>query len=61
MKAAQSVCQIQMAGERPHIVLLKDREKEKCKEKDKDKALDKDKQHVADGNDHGKLPDRSKY
>lgn len=59
MKAAQSVCQIQMAGERPHIVLLKDREKEKCKEKDKDKALDKDKQHVADGNDHGKLPDPS--
>ncbi|XXG55804.1 hypothetical protein AAC387_Pa03g3392 [Persea americana] len=53
MKAAQSVCQIQMAGERPHIVLLKDREKEKYREKDKDK------QHVADGNDHGKLPDPS--
>lgn len=59
MKAAQSVCQIEMVGERAHIVLLKDREKEKCKEKDKDKAFDKDKQHIADGNDLSKLPDSS--
>jgi E3 ubiquitin-protein ligase HUWE1 len=43
MKAAQSVCQIEMVGDRPYVVLLKDREKERSKEKDKDKSVDKDK------------------
>ncbi|CAJ1971660.1 unnamed protein product [Sphenostylis stenocarpa] len=35
MLAAQSVCQVEMVGERPYIVLLKDRDKDKAKEKDK--------------------------
>ena len=35
MLAAQSVCQVEMVGERPYIVLLKDRDKDKTKEKDK--------------------------
>ncbi|ONM32412.1 E3 ubiquitin-protein ligase UPL1 [Zea mays] len=43
MKAVQSVCQIEMVGDRPYVVLLKDREKERSKEKDKDKSVDKDK------------------
>lgn len=43
MKAAQAVCQIEMVGDRPYVVLLKDREKERSKEKDKDKSADKDK------------------
>ena len=43
MKAAQAVCQIEMVGDRPYVVLLKDREKEKSKEKEKDKLVDKDK------------------
>ncbi|KAL5206475.1 hypothetical protein ABZP36_034684 [Zizania latifolia] len=43
MKAAQAVCQIEMVGDRPYVVLLKDREKEKNKEKEKDKPADKDK------------------
>ncbi|AQK40054.1 E3 ubiquitin-protein ligase UPL1 [Zea mays] len=47
MKAAQSVCQIEMVGDRPYVVLLKDREKERIKEKDKDKSVDKDKATVA--------------
>ncbi|GJN12872.1 hypothetical protein PR202_ga31191 [Eleusine coracana subsp. coracana] len=43
MKASQAVCQIEMVGDRPYVVLLKDREKEKSKEKEKDKSVDKDK------------------
>ncbi|XP_051186843.1 E3 ubiquitin-protein ligase UPL1 isoform X2 [Lolium perenne] len=43
LKAAQAVCQIEMVGDRPYVVLLKDREKEKSKEKEKDKLVDKDK------------------
>ncbi|KAK1269592.1 E3 ubiquitin-protein ligase UPL2 [Acorus gramineus] len=43
MQAAQSVCQIEMVGERPYVVLLKDREK-KSKEKEKEKTSEKDKQ-----------------
>ncbi|KAL5225432.1 hypothetical protein ABZP36_012071 [Zizania latifolia] len=43
MKAAQAVCQVEMVGDRPYVVLLKDREKEKNKEKEKDKPADKDK------------------
>ncbi|XP_050235135.1 E3 ubiquitin-protein ligase UPL2-like isoform X2 [Mercurialis annua] len=49
MHAAQSVCQVEMVGDRPYIVLLKDREKDKSKEKEKEKALEKDKLHTADG------------
>ncbi|KAG8632786.1 E3 ubiquitin-protein ligase UPL2 isoform X2 [Manihot esculenta] len=51
MRAAQSVCQVEMVGERPYIVLLKDREKDKSKEKEKekDKMLEKDKSHTNDG------------
>ncbi|CAI9266412.1 unnamed protein product [Lactuca saligna] len=37
MRAARSVCQIEMVGERPYVVLLKDREKDKVKEKEKEK------------------------
>ncbi|KAL5559936.1 hypothetical protein UlMin_036147 [Ulmus minor] len=37
MRAAQSVCQVEMVGERPYVVLLKDKDKDKSKEKDKDK------------------------
>ncbi|KAF6160653.1 hypothetical protein GIB67_019593 [Kingdonia uniflora] len=44
MQAAQSVCQIEMVGERPHVILLKDREKDK-----KDKVHEKDKQQPTDG------------
>ncbi|GFZ10082.1 LOW protein: E3 ubiquitin ligase-like protein [Actinidia rufa] len=64
MRAAQSVCQVEMVGERPYIVLLKD----KCKEKEK--TVEKDKAQTADGkaalvtinssgpgNSHGKLLD----
>ncbi|XP_043712175.1 E3 ubiquitin-protein ligase UPL1-like isoform X2 [Telopea speciosissima] len=49
MQAALSVCQVEMVGERPYIILLKDREKDKSKEKEKEKALEKDKQQLADG------------
>ncbi|ONK58274.1 uncharacterized protein A4U43_C09F10490 [Asparagus officinalis] len=47
MQAARAVCQIEMVGDRPYIVLLKDREKEKSK--DKEKTTGKDKQPAADG------------
>jgi E3 ubiquitin-protein ligase HUWE1 len=70
IRAAQSVCQIEMVGERPYVVLLKDREKEKSKEKEKekDKGDEKDKPSTADGKanvvspltpggGHGKLAD----
>lgn len=50
MRAAKSICQIEMTGERPYIVLLKDRDKEKVKDKDKDKLADKEKQSAADLN-----------
>ncbi|XP_023522353.1 E3 ubiquitin-protein ligase UPL2-like, partial [Cucurbita pepo subsp. pepo] len=45
MRAAQSVCQIEMIGERPYVVFLKDREKDKSKEKDreKEKSMEKEK------------------
>ncbi|KAM7259413.1 hypothetical protein ACFE04_015154 [Oxalis oulophora] len=45
MQAAQAVCHIEMVGERPYIVLLKDREKDKSK----DKSSEKDKVQAADG------------
>ncbi|XP_021743761.1 E3 ubiquitin-protein ligase UPL2-like [Chenopodium quinoa] len=45
MRSAQSVCQVEMVGDRPYIVLLKDREKDKSKdkEKEKEKTSEKDK------------------
>ncbi|KAI9106855.1 hypothetical protein K1719_022383 [Acacia pycnantha] len=50
MQAAQSVCQVEMVGERPYIVLLRDRDKDKSKEKEKekDKPLEKEKVSVND-------------
>ncbi|KAJ4837727.1 hypothetical protein Tsubulata_038110 [Turnera subulata] len=51
LQAARSVCQVEMVGERPYVVLLKDREKDKSKEKEKEreKTLEKDKAHLTDG------------
>ncbi|KAL3514293.1 hypothetical protein ACH5RR_027010, partial [Cinchona calisaya] len=42
MKAAQTVCQIEMVGERPYVVLLKERDKDKTKEREKEKEKDKE-------------------
>ncbi|XP_020222235.1 E3 ubiquitin-protein ligase UPL1 [Cajanus cajan] len=51
MQAAQSVCQVEMVGERSYIVLLKDRDKDKAKEKEKekDKSSEKDRVQNSDG------------
>ncbi|KAI3465189.1 hypothetical protein Pfo_021852 [Paulownia fortunei] len=50
MQAAKSVCQVEMVGERPYIVPIKDRDKDKCKEKEKEKEkTDKEKQQANDG------------
>ncbi|XWS14892.1 hypothetical protein CRYUN_Cryun35bG0047900 [Craigia yunnanensis] len=51
MQAVKSVCQVEMVGDRPYIVLIKDRDKDKCKEKEKEKekASDKDKTQQNDG------------
>ncbi|KAK6938058.1 Ubiquitin-associated domain, partial [Dillenia turbinata] len=73
MQAARSVCQVEMVGERPSIVLLKDRDKEKSKEKEKEKekVLEKEKPaadgkvalgnmtSAASGNCQGKMLDTS--
>lgn len=48
MQAAKAVCQVEMVGERPYMVLIKDREKDK-KEKEKDKTEEKEKQQANDG------------
>ncbi|MCL7039483.1 hypothetical protein MKW94_010086 [Papaver nudicaule] len=40
MQASQSICQIEMVGDRPYVVLLKDREKDKSKEKEKRQSAD---------------------
>ncbi|XP_022773024.1 E3 ubiquitin-protein ligase UPL1-like isoform X2 [Durio zibethinus] len=72
MQAVKSVCQVEMVGDRPYIVLIKDRDKDKCKEKEKEmeKTSDKDKTQQNDGkgnlcnmnlagpgNGHGKFND----
>ncbi|CAA3008577.1 E3 ubiquitin- ligase UPL2-like [Olea europaea subsp. europaea] len=64
IQAAKSVCQVEMVGDRPYIVLLKDRDKDKCKEREKEreKTEEKDKQHTNDGkggvgSGHGKHAD----
>ncbi|KAL4335645.1 hypothetical protein GQ457_07G020800 [Hibiscus cannabinus] len=72
MQSVKSVCQVEMIGERPYIVLIKDRDKDKFKEKEKEKekASDKDKTQQSDGkgnlcnvnlagpgNGHGKFND----
>ncbi|KAL8166110.1 hypothetical protein V2J09_007609 [Rumex salicifolius] len=51
MRAAQSVCQVEIVGDRPYIVLLKDRDKDKSKEKEKekDKHAEKEKAIGVDG------------
>lgn len=51
MQAAKSVCQVEMVGERPYIILIKDRDKDKIKdkEKEKDKTEEKEKQTTNDG------------
>ncbi|XP_058747804.1 E3 ubiquitin-protein ligase UPL2-like [Vicia villosa] len=49
MQAAQSLCQVEMVGERPYIVLLKDKDKVKEKEKEKCKSLEKEKVQNSDG------------
>ncbi|KAL3617821.1 hypothetical protein CASFOL_038142 [Castilleja foliolosa] len=48
MQAAQSVCHVDMVGDRPYIVLIKDRDKDKCKEKEKENT-EKEKQQASDG------------
>ncbi|KAL1344749.1 hypothetical protein HN51_018594 [Arachis hypogaea] len=50
LQAAQSVCQVEMVGERPYIVLLKDRDKDKAKEKEKEKDKSLEKAQNNDGN-----------
>lgn len=68
MQAAQAVCQVEMVGERPCIVLLKDREKDKSKDKEREKEKEKPQANdgklslgnvnsVTQGNGLGKLPD----
>lgn len=49
-RAARSVCQVEVVGDRPYIVLLKDREKDKSKdgEKEREKSSEKDKPVVPD-------------
>ncbi|KAK4359158.1 hypothetical protein RND71_021387 [Anisodus tanguticus] len=49
MRAARSVCQVEMVGERPYVVLLRDRDKDKKdKDREKEKSEDKDKVQNAD-------------
>lgn len=70
MQAACSVCQVEMVGERPYIVLVKDRDKDKGKEKEKERAMEKEKPLATEsklvlgnisssdsGNGQGNLPD----
>ncbi|KAL8126457.1 hypothetical protein AgCh_013662 [Apium graveolens] len=60
LRAAQSVCQVEMVSERPYIVLLKEREKDKLKEKGKEKERgeEKDNSQSPDGKGvQGKLSD----
>lgn len=49
MRAARSVCQVEMVGERPYVVLLRDRDKDKKdKDREKEKSEDRDKMQNAD-------------
>ncbi|XP_016486388.2 LOW QUALITY PROTEIN: E3 ubiquitin-protein ligase UPL2-like [Nicotiana tabacum] len=49
MRAARSVCQVEMVGERPYVVLLRDRDKDKKdKDREREKSDDKDKVQNAD-------------
>ncbi|ERN14346.1 E3 ubiquitin-protein ligase UPL2 isoform X1 [Amborella trichopoda] len=59
MLAAQSVCQIEMVGERPYVVLLKDREKEKSKDKDKPSDKDKNLQSLEGKSPTGDTPSKA--
>ncbi|MBA0693539.1 hypothetical protein Goari_003907, partial [Gossypium aridum] len=49
MQAVKSVCQVEMVGDRPYIVLVKDRDKDKPKEREKEKTSDKDRTQQTDG------------
>ncbi|TYH65157.1 hypothetical protein ES332_D06G037000v1 [Gossypium tomentosum] len=49
MQAVKPVCQVEMVGDRPYIVLVKDRDKDKPKEKEKEKTSDKDRAQQTDG------------
>ncbi|KAK8580430.1 hypothetical protein V6N13_143527 [Hibiscus sabdariffa] len=50
MQAVKSVCQVEMVGDRPYVVLIKDRDKDKSKEKEKGSDKDKPEQHDGKGN-----------
>ncbi|CAN4122413.1 unnamed protein product [Withania somnifera] len=45
MRAARSVCQVEMVGERPYVVLLRDRDKDK-KDRDREKEKSEDKEKI---------------
>ncbi|PPS03508.1 hypothetical protein GOBAR_AA17142 [Gossypium barbadense] len=47
MQAVKSVCQVEMVGDRPYVILIKDRDKDKSKEKEK--GSEKDKSQQIDG------------
>ncbi|KAE8709850.1 E3 ubiquitin-protein ligase UPL2 [Hibiscus syriacus] len=51
LQSVKSLCQVEMVGERPYVVLVKDRDKDKFKEKENEKvkASDKDKTQHSDG------------
>ncbi|PPD77872.1 hypothetical protein GOBAR_DD25184 [Gossypium barbadense] len=50
MQAVKSVCQVEMVGDRPYVVLIKDRDKDKSKEKEKGSEKDKSQQIDGKGN-----------
>ncbi|KAK8642698.1 hypothetical protein V6N13_012035 [Hibiscus sabdariffa] len=50
MQAVMSVCQVEMVGDRPYVVLIKDRDKDKSKEKEKGSDKDKSEQNDGKGN-----------
>ncbi|MBA0691792.1 hypothetical protein Goari_009403, partial [Gossypium aridum] len=50
MQAVKSVCQVEMVGDRPYVVLIKDRDKDKSKEKEKGSEKDKSQQFDGKGN-----------
>ncbi|PPS03519.1 hypothetical protein GOBAR_AA17153 [Gossypium barbadense] len=50
MQAVKSVCQVEMVGDRPYVILIKDRDKDKSKEKEKGSEKDKSQQIDGKGN-----------
>lgn len=49
MQAVKATCQVEMLGERPYIVLIKDRDKDKPKEREKEKVAEREKSSGTDG------------